>query len=82
MKEEKKDTMINMSFISGLMSGTINKFLTHPIDTIKAKIQIKQLTYNSLSNITKNGIIKTSIRVYREEGIKGFYRGVSFACVN
>ena len=35
-----KKKMLNATFISSLIAGAINKFLTHPIDTLKAKIQV------------------------------------------
>ena len=78
---EKSQGFINITFISGLLSGTINKFITHPIDTLKAKIQISQIEYTKIKNISKNGIINTTKRVLKNEGIKGFYKGVSIACV-
>lgn len=78
---EKSQGFINITFLSGLISGCLNKFITHPIDTLKAKIQISQIKYSNLKNISKDGIINTSKRVLKTEGIKGFYKGVSIACV-
>ena len=72
---------IRLSFVSGLISGAINKFLTHPIDTVKAKVQINQIEFNSLSNVQKNGFKDTTLRIYRNEGVKGYFRGVAIACV-
>jgi len=34
---------INVTYLSGLVSGAINKFITHPIDTVKAKINVRLL---------------------------------------
>lgn len=81
MKKDKDVTFIRLSFLSGLISGAINKFLTHPIDTIKAKVQISQIEFNSLSNIQKNGLRETTLRIYRTEGVRGYFRGVVIACV-
>lgn len=38
---KKQDSVsVNISFIAGLFTGALNKFITHPIDTIKAKISV------------------------------------------
>lgn len=73
--------MISTTFISGLITGAMNKFITHPIDTIKARIQINQIEYQSLKNIKKIGIINTTKRIYQKEGFRGFYKGVGIACI-
>ena len=77
--EDKR--FIGLSFASGLVSGAINKFLTHPFDTLKARIQINQITYSSVQNIHKSGIIDTGMNLYKTEGIRGFFRGVNIAFV-
>lgn len=77
--EDKR--FIRLSFASGLVSGAINKFLTHPFDTLKARIQINQIIYSSVQNIHKSGIIDTGLGLYRTEGVRGFLRGVNIACV-
>lgn len=73
--------MLSGTFLSGLLSGTINKFLVHPIDTIKARIQINQIKYEQLGNIQQIGILNTAKKIYRQEGIRGFYQGVGIACL-
>ena len=57
--------MISVTFLSGLISGAINKFINHPIDTIKAKIQINQIKYGKMRNLSEIGIINTFKRVYK-----------------
>ena len=81
MNKDGDMIFIRLSFVSGLISGAINKFLTHPIDTVKAKVQINQIEFNSLSNVQKNGFKDTTLRIYRNEGVKGYFRGVAIACV-
>lgn len=79
--KEKSKEYIRLSFVSGLISGAINKFLTHPIDTLKARIQVNQLHYSSIENVKRSGIMDTGRNMYKVEGIRGFYRGVGIACV-
>ena len=65
--------------MSGLISGAINKIITHPFDTIKAKIQIQTIQYVSINNIKQKGILSTVKSVWKHEGIRGFFRGVNVA---
>jgi len=81
-EDKQSKRYIRMSFVSGLISGAINKFITHPIDTLKARIQINQLEYSSMQNIHKSGIIDTGRYILKDEGIRGFYKGVGIACVS
>ena len=79
-KKEQQD-FLKATFVSGLISGTMNKFITHPFDTIKAKIQIHQLYFNSLQNVHRTGFINTARRTLKDHGVKEFYRGVTLVCV-
>lgn len=36
----QSQNFLNTTFLAGLVAGTINKFVTFPFDTIKAKIQV------------------------------------------
>ena len=66
-----KDKTVIISMISGLFSGSLAKLITHPLDTIKARVQVesksKEKIFSTLKNILKN------------EGIKGLYRGVGIS---
>ena len=47
-----------------------------PIDTIKTRL-VTQAAMSSSSGVLYKGVIDCAIRVYREEGIKTFYRGLA-----
>jgi hypothetical protein len=37
--------------------------------------------YSKAADVRQVGILSTASRIYRTEGLKGFYRGVGIACV-
>lgn len=68
------DKNVLVSFLSGTISGSISKLLTHPMDTIKANLQVNQdKKFQGISNIFN--------KTYKEEGIKGFYKGISISVI-
>jgi len=63
--------------ISSIISGSISRLIVHPLDTIKAKLQIQQGTqFPQFSNI-RSCVTKT----FAEEGTKGLYRGLTASVV-
>jgi hypothetical protein len=67
----KNDKVVLVSMISGLLSGAIAKIITHPIDTIKAKVQIETKSTEKISHAFSSTI--------KSEGIKGLYRGIGIS---
>ena len=45
-KEEKVDRSELVNALSGVIGSSCTKFFVHPIDTIKAKIQVKKLDFS------------------------------------
>lgn len=65
---KKNDNIVYISTISGILCGSLSKIITHPFDTIKSKSQILQnKEFISIKTVIKN--------TFKQEGIKGFYRG-------
>ena len=60
-----------LSIISSASAGTLARFVSHPMDTIKSRLQ----SGNSLFQGTFDAFAKT----YRSEGIRGLYRGFGVA---
>ena len=54
--------------ISGIMYGTTNTFVGHPLDTIKTKMQA---TEGMMNKSLGSSIMET----YSKDGFVGFYRG-------
>ena len=50
--------------------------MTHPIDTIKVRLQL-QGELAAQSTVVYNGLIRGSWRILSNEGIKGLYKGLS-----
>lgn len=57
--------MDNKPFISGLIGGCYGVIISHPLDTIRINLQNSN---NKLNNIITN--------IYKNEGVKGFYKGI------
>ena len=58
------------TMISGIMFGATNAIVGHPLDTIKTKMQAQTEFLNN------SGPFSTLWTVFRNEGIRGLYRGV------
>ncbi len=68
-KTISKDKTVLVSMISGLFSSSIAKLITHPIDTLKARIQVETKASEKISNAFRSLIQK--------EGLSGLYRGIN-----
>lgn len=64
---EKDDRLWSTCLASGL-AGAVGRFICHPIDTMKAKLQVTN------KEITLRQLVR---RTWQEEGVAGFYRGVN-----
>lgn len=56
--------------ISGIIFGGTNTLVGHPLDTVKTKMQAQT------EHMTNAGPLKTLNTVFRNEGVRGLYRGV------
>lgn len=66
-----KDKTVLISMISGLFSGSMAKMITHPMDTLKARVQVETKANEKIAHAMKSLIQK--------EGIAGLYRGIGVA---
>jgi hypothetical protein len=73
-KKSNKDKTVLISMISGIFAGFISKAVCHPIDTVKAKIQV-----NRNRKDPNNTIIKVFRQTLKNEGIVGLYRAFPIA---
>lgn len=67
----EKDLLPNM--LGSATAGIISRIFTHPLDTIKAKLQAPPGPSSELRPF--RGPLDTFTKTFRTEGIKGFYRG-------
>lgn len=58
----------------GLLYGATNAFVGHPMDTVKSKMQAQA----GFIKGTDSSMLGVCRRVWRAEGVRGFYRGVSY----
>ncbi|BFF94273.1 mitochondrial magnesium exporter 1 [Drosophila madeirensis] len=64
------------SFIAGGFGGMCNVITGHPLDTIKVRLQTMPLAAPGQSPRYK-GVIDCAVKTFRQEGLRGFYRGIS-----
>lgn len=69
----KDQTSVGLAAYAGSVSGAVSKMIVYPLDTVKRRLQA-QAFYDSA--IHYNGMWNCFIRVAREEGLSGFYRGI------
>ncbi|XP_028783945.1 mitochondrial thiamine diphosphate carrier 2-like, partial [Neltuma alba] len=68
---------------AGAISGGISRTVTSPLDVIKIRFQVQLEPTSSRASLRKQlyvpskytGIVQASKDIFREEGIKGFWRG-------
>lgn len=80
MVVEKKNNNLSTlaSSIAGLIGNSIGKFVCHPIDTIKAKIQVQQTTTSSRFGFV---IKDVAMKTLAKEGWPGLYRGFGISLI-
>ena len=61
------------SLLGSATAGMVARFICHPIDTIKSKLQSGKVEYNSF--------FSTVNTTFRKEGFRGFFKGVSAVMV-
>jgi hypothetical protein len=71
--DKKSDKTVFITMVSGLFSGSVAKLFTHPIDTIKAKIQVETGKTSGIMGVFKNTL--------KSEGVKGLYRGLPVSVI-
>jgi len=76
--ESKHKLHINSTMLGGLLTGAFCKFVGHPIDTIKAQIQVSTSTINFQKSL-KNNLFSVGYRIVSSQGIKGLYPGVGIS---
>lgn len=63
---------VYLTTLSSMISGAISRLIVHPVDTIKAKLQVSQ-GKNSNDVINIRSVVRNTLK---NEGIKGLYRGL------
>ena len=65
--------------LSGILAGATEAVLVvQPTDVIKIRIQSQFSSMVDPNPSKKHGFTKTVVKIFREEGVLGFYRGVFF----
>lgn len=67
----------NMAFIAGGVAGAVSRTVVSPFERVKILLQVQNHTTNSYNN----GIFNAIRQVYREESVKGLFRGNGVNCL-
>jgi len=69
-----KDTMFETRLVSGAIAGIFSVSITYPTDLIRRRLQLQGFD-NSVPQYT--GILDCCRKIFKTEGIIGFYRGLT-----
>jgi solute carrier family 25 protein 43 len=62
------------SFVSGGIAGVASRTITSPLDVVKILAQVG-------TKDTRQGFLKSFGNIYKNEGLKGFWKGNGIACI-
>lgn len=71
--EDTKDLSKLSTYLAGGIGGVVAQFAVYPIDTMKFRLQCSKLDANLNGNSL---LMNTAKELYREGGVKIFYRGI------
>eukprot|EP01100_Stratorugosa_tubuloviscum_P011764 TRINITY_DN5336_c0_g2_i1.p1 TRINITY_DN5336_c0_g2~~TRINITY_DN5336_c0_g2_i1.p1 ORF type:complete len:321 (+),score=119.37 TRINITY_DN5336_c0_g2_i1:115-1077(+) len=60
--------------VSGMTAGMVGKIVEFPFDTVKVRLQTQ---VPQAGNFYYNGPIDCFVKIFRDEGIKGYYKGMT-----
>lgn len=61
------------SMTAGAGAGLVSSIVTCPLDVVKTRLQAQHL---STTSVDYEGVNKTVLRIWRQAGFRGFYRGL------
>lgn len=79
MSSKAQSENLANTMIASTLAGSIAKLMVHPIDTIKAKVQVNRSRIDRLRDFTGGAATDIIRKTYRNEGIPGFFRGVDIS---
>jgi len=68
-----KDETLYCNVIAGVVAGAVASAICNPTDVLKIRMQAE---YKSGSSVTRKGMISSFMSMFKEEGVRGLYRGV------
>eukprot|EP01132_Coremiostelium_polycephalum_P006157 gene6157-7669_t len=69
------------TMFSGAMAGLTSTFFTYPLDVIRIRLSLQGLN-NGLGTYRYKGVGHGMIRIYKEEGVRGLYKGLGTAILS
>mmetsp|Transcript_13908 Transcript_13908/g.23672 ORF Transcript_13908/g.23672 Transcript_13908/m.23672 type:complete len:331 (-) Transcript_13908:8-1000(-) len=75
----EKNNSIYANAAAGLIGSSTAKVFVHPIDTLKAKIQVMRIERTKAFTLSNSVLASTFRDTFRAEGLGGLYRGFAVA---
>jgi solute carrier family 25 (mitochondrial thiamine pyrophosphate transporter), member 19 len=77
LSSSSHDTSVGLAAYAGSISGAVSKMIVYPLDTVKRRLQAQAFRDGSAMIIQRyDGMVDCFVRVARQEGVTGFYRGI------
>lgn len=70
-----ENAVLSLSFVAGGFSKITSTLLTYPLTTVRTRIQQNQY-FDYVEQPKYRNILDISARLWREEGLFGFYKGI------
>lgn len=71
-----------LAAFSGAMSGALASMATHPLDVVRTKLAVQRHLLDASHTPKYRGTFGTLRRVFQEEGLRGWFRGITPAVVS
>ncbi|KAH9944831.1 adenine nucleotide transporter [Amylocystis lapponica] len=68
--------------LAGALGGCFSNAVVYPLDIVKTRIQAATATFNDKGEKEELSVITALIRILKEEGIAGYYRGFGATMLN
>ena len=78
---EKSDNIALASAFAGILGSSSGKLFSHPVDTLKAKLQVMAGASFSKEKKSRSVLLDLARETVRAEGVPGLYRGLPITIV-
>ncbi len=63
----------------GAVGGTVGQTVSYPLELVRRRLQVQDIMHKysgSATPVTYKGMTDALIKIYREEGFRGYYKGL------
>eukprot|EP00761_Pharyngomonas_kirbyi_P012668 gb/GECH01012695.1/.p1 GENE.gb/GECH01012695.1/~~gb/GECH01012695.1/.p1 ORF type:complete len:320 (+),score=21.19 gb/GECH01012695.1/:1-960(+) len=84
MYNEPSTSAAKVTLTCGAFAATVSTMCTHPFDVIRTRLQLQHFGISPVTEPNSaqySGVRKTAVRIFRDEGTRGLFRGLSLRIV-